>query len=177
MKLRFLPIAITALVSGILLFGGWFVYRSYAMENPLAQVVSQTKGVEQVKSEFNKDSVLIQLKLSNDASIREIYQRITTEGASVIGNRSVQLKLESDSSPELDQWWSTALFDVAQAMETKHYSDIPKILETKSGGMSGMTTATEMDDKNVYVRLSHDGHNKYILLPRVPAVMGVWTNE
>ncbi|WJH34170.1 hypothetical protein N6H14_30305 [Paenibacillus sp. CC-CFT747] len=146
------------------------------MENPLAQIVNRAQGVEQVKSDFSKDSVTVHLKLSQDASLREIYRQITTDGASIIGSRKVKLELESDSSPEIEKWWSNALFDVAQAMETKHYADIPKILESKSADVSGLKAATEMDDKNVYIRLSEGGKNKYIILPRVPASMGVWPN-
>lgn len=177
MKFRVLPVVIAVLASSVILFGGWFAYHSYAMESPISQIIDHSPGVEQVKSDFSKDTVTVQLKLAGDASIREIYQKLTTEGSSVIGKRELKLKLDSQSSPEIEQWWSSALFDVAQAMETRHYSDIPKILDDQKSKLPGLTAATEMDEKNVYVRLSDGGKNKYIILPRVPAVMGAWSNN
>jgi hypothetical protein len=172
MKLRVLPIVLTVAVSTILLFGGWFAYRSYAMENPLAGTISSAQGVQQVDTVLNKDNVMIDLKLAGDADLESLYRKVTTDGASIIGSREVKFKLNSDSSPELEKWWSTALFDIAQAMETKHYSDIPQILDKQSSKLAGMSAVSEMDEKNVYIRLSLGDKTKYIILPRTPAVLG-----
>jgi hypothetical protein len=175
MKLRVLPIVIALFTTGIVLFGGWFMYHSYAMENPLAQLVDRSSGVEQVDSSFSKQTVNVTLKLKNGASLREIYQKIA--GSGLVGDRKVQLNVVSNSSPAIDKWWSAALFDIAQAMETRHYSDIPKILGSRSGQLPGLTAATEMDDQNVYIRLTQGDKSKYIILPREAATMGVWPNE
>ncbi|MNI38883.1 hypothetical protein D3C73_930440 [compost metagenome] len=62
-------------------------------------------------------------------------------------------------------------------METKHYAEIPSSLDKQAAQLNGMTVATEMDNKYVYIRLTKGEYSKFILLPRVPAQLGVWPNE
>ncbi|GIP32434.1 hypothetical protein [Paenibacillus sp. J2TS4] len=177
MKLRVVPILLAVVCSSLILFGGWFMYRSYAMETPLNELVSQAQGVEQVQMELSNQAVNIKVKLNGEANLREIYQKVATEGANIIGKRQLTIQVENNSSSDLDQWWSLVLFDIAQAMDTRQYSQIPATLEEKTATLPGLQAVTEMDDNNVYVRLTHEGKSKYIILPRVPARLGVWPNE
>lgn len=174
MKLRLIPLLITVAASSAILFGGWFFYHSMVMENPIKAVILGVQGVKQVTTDINNNQLLIDLKLSKDTDLRNLYSTISTEGASLLRNRELKLKLGSQSSPELEQWWSTALFEVAQAMDTKHYADIPKVLQAKAEKMKGLAVATEMDETNVYVRLTNGEFSKYIILPRTPDQMGVF---
>jgi hypothetical protein len=177
MKLRLIPILITVAASSALLFGGWFFYHSMVVENPIKDVILGVHGVKQVSTNVNNSQVSIDLKLSKDADLRSLYTTISKEGASLLRNRELKLNLDSQSSPELEQWWSSALFEVAQAMDTKHYAVIPQVLEARDQQIPGLTVTTEMDEKNVYVRLTDGVHSKYIILPRTPAQVGVWPNE
>ncbi|MFD2612061.1 hypothetical protein [Paenibacillus gansuensis] len=175
MKLRLLPIAITVILSAGLLFGGWFIYQSVAVENPLTAVVDSTPGVEKAQTSFGDDSIDIQLQLKADANAREVYQHIAREGASIIGGRELKLNVTNKTSPVLEKIWSQGLFQVAEAMETKHYADIPAALEKLAKAHSGLKVSTEMDEDNVYIRLSEGSTSKFVILPRIPAQMGVWT--
>lgn len=177
MKLRLIPLLITVAASSAILFGGWFFYQSTVMENPIKAVILGVQGVKQVSTDINNKQVSIDLKLSKETDLRDLYKTISTEGASLLRNRELNLKLDSQSSPELEQWWSTALFEVAQAMDTKHYANIPKVLQANAQQMPGLAVATEMDDSNVYVRLTDGEFSKFIILPRTPVQMGVWPNE
>lgn len=177
MKLRLIPLLITVAASSAILFGGWFFYQSTIMENPIKAVILGVQGVKQVSTDINNKQVSIDLNLSKETDLRDLYKTISTEGASLLRNRELNLKLDSQSSPELEQWWSTALFEVAQAMDTKHYANIPKVLQANAQQMPGLAVATEMDDSNVYVRLTDGEFSKFIILPRTPVQMGVWPNE
>jgi hypothetical protein len=174
MKLRFIPILITVAASTALLFGGWYFYQSTVVENPIKGVILGVQGVNQVSTNINNSQVTIDLKLNKDADLRNLYSTISKEGASLLSTRTLKLNLDSQTTPELEQWWSTALFDVAQAMDTRHYADIPQVLKAKNQEIPGLKVMTEMDETNVYVRLTDGMHSKYIILPRTPAQMGVW---
>jgi hypothetical protein len=176
MKLRFLPILLSVAISATLLFGGWFAYQSVAMESPLSSIASNTPGVKLVNTHISSEAVLMELKLEPGTSLREVYNRIQTEGSTLIGKKELKLKVLNDSTPKMDQWWSSALFDVAQAMETKQYTQIPKTLQARTLDSDGLKVATEMDDKYVYIALTDGGNSKYLMLPRTSARMGVWTN-
>jgi len=177
MKLRLLPVIISISVSAVLLFGGWFVYQSVAMENPLAEAVESMPGVQLVHTSIMNTETELEVKLQPGTSLREVYSHIQIEGKQALGKRELKLKVANDTSPQIEQWWSSALFDVAQAMETKKYAEIPVKLEARAASTNGLKVSTEMDDKYVYITLSEGDYYKYVMLPRKPAVMGVWSNE
>jgi hypothetical protein len=174
MKLRLLPIIITVLTSSVVLFGGWFIYHSMAVESPMNKVISQVQGVQSVSTNVNNTQVTVNLQLKNDADIRNLYRKISDQGGSLLGSRELKLNLASNTSPQLEAWWSSALFEVAQAMETKQYAKIPAALQAKAGQVPNLKVDTAMDETNVYVRLTQGDFSKYIILPRTPAQIGVW---
>ncbi|MEO3947508.1 hypothetical protein [Gorillibacterium sp. CAU 1737] len=177
MKLKVLPILIALLTSGTLLFGGWFMYRSYAMENPLKEIIQQNAGVEQAQVAITNQQVVVSLQLTNGASLRAIDESIRKDGEAYLKGKELKLQITSNSTSELEDWWSNSLFGVAQAMDTKQYAEIPQLLKNEAKTLPGLDVQTEMDSTSVYVRLSDGTHSKYVILPRTPATVGVWPNE
>lgn len=176
-KPRVLPILLTAAVSAALLFGGWSLYKQKALAAPLSDAAVTVPGVEQAgKPVIEKDRVIISLKLSPDASLRSVYEAIGKEADDVIGSRKLELDIESTPDDVLQDVWSKALFRVAEAMETRNYSDIPEAMQEASGGDSGIEAVTEMDGDNVYITLRRGEAVKFVVLPREPVKLGVWPN-
>lgn len=176
MKLRLLPVVLSVIISAGVLFGGWFAYTSLAMENPLSDLISKVPGVSSSTMKFDNNQIDIEVTLTPDANLRSVIERIHEEGASIIGKRSVNIEVKNNSSEKLEQWWSKALFEVAQAMETKHYADIPTTLTKYAEDVPGLKVESEMDQTNVYIRLIDGDATKFIMLPR-SSQMGVWPHE
>ncbi|MWC28510.1 hypothetical protein [Paenibacillus sp. MMS18-CY102] len=177
MRIRWIPAVVSVAVCAGLLFGGWFTYDKFAVKDPLSKAVSGLPEVQSSSSTIENGTVKIALKLTDHADLRTIYNRLTTDGASVLDGRKLKLEVEGVQSNEtLDKLWSTVLFDVAQAMETKSYSDIPVALQKLAAGHQGMTVNSEMDETNVYVTLRYEGAVKYVILPRTPAMLEVWND-
>lgn len=176
MKLRIIPVLITSVLSLALMFGGWFMYRQFAIQEPLQKIVNSYEGVRKSHITINRDEVSLKLDLQPGTKLRELVQYITTEGKSVIGGRTLKLDVEQNSSKELDEIWDQAMFSVAEAMESRKYTLIPAKLEQLKGEYKGITATTEIDDINVYVSLTNGKESKFIILPRQPETMGVWNN-
>jgi hypothetical protein len=178
-KLRLLPVLLTVFFSAVVFFGGWFLYQSIAVESPMNEIVQDIPGVVGGQIELDRKTAVVSLKLERDANLRSIYSTILDKSKSVAGNRQVEVLIESTGSSDiLEQWWSLALFDVAQAMETRNYGDIPvKLGQYAADSEYAIEVITEMDEMNVYVRLTEGENSKFIVLPRTPAQMGVWTDE
>lgn len=174
MKLRWIPIVMTIAVSSIILFGGWFVYQSLTMKQPLHRVVQELPDVVDSQVEMNQKDVLLHLTLNKNANLRETIQYIRTEGASALGNKQLQIEVANESNETLDHWWSSVLFEVAQAMETRQYGMIPKQLAEQALQIPGLQTTAEMDEQNVYIRLVLGDDSKFIILPRHSVQLGVW---
>lgn len=176
MRLRWFPLVLTAVLGAALLLGGWSLYNSMAVQQPLASVLQDVPGVQSAEPTVDRTTVQIRLELEKGANLREVYQAIRSSGSDYIGGRELRLDLVQADNEQLDALWSSALFDVAQAMETRQYADIPAALKRLTQGQPELTAVTEMDDSNVYITLENETAAKYVILPRIPAQLGVWSH-
>lgn|GEM_PF-826494 len=178
MKIRVKPLVLTLVGSMAVLFGGWFFYQNVAVQSPVEKVAKEVSTVSDAKANITRNDVQLVIQVQPDANLREIVQHIYQSGNKVIGEKKLNITVSNPSSPLLDDWWSHALFGVAQAMENKQYSEIPQVLEktSKSLNLTQVHTSAEMDERNVYVTITDGKASKYIILPRKGEPVGVWPN-
>lgn len=129
MKLRAVPIVVAAVLAALLLFGGWFIYRQVTMQSPLEKIVSQYPGVTSAQIDIKPDQVVLNLDLKPQADIAGLVNVVKQKGQPIIGSRTVKLEIADHSNPALNQWWSEAMFPVAEAMENKKYTQITSTVE------------------------------------------------
>ncbi|MGF7049899.1 hypothetical protein J2T13_004422 [Paenibacillus sp. DS2015] len=179
MKPRVLPIIITVVLSGALLFGGWFFYRQITLQSPLQSIVTKYEGVNSAQMDITHDKIVLKLDIKPNTQLPGLVQQLKTEGKSSIGSRTLQFVVVDYSSDILNEFWEKAMFSVAEAMENKRYTDIPKTLEEMAQASGDVKVTTQMDDTNVYVNLisSTDAKaSKFIILPRDPGKLEVFNN-
>jgi hypothetical protein len=176
LKLRPLPILISGLIAVILLFGGWFAYRSLTVNTPLTSMIAGLPAVENADVQVNGSELNVNLNVGRNADLQAIANKIYTEGASIAKASTVKLNMNGKSSQALDTWWGVTLFDIAQAMETKTYSKIPAALQSHAAKLPGVAFTTSMDDRNVYIKMTYGDAYKIVVLPRTPDKLGVWPN-
>lgn len=175
MRLRLLPILLTAAVSSFVLFGGWFLYHAVAKEGPLLETISAVEGVQEPLVHIGRDQVEITLYLTQDAHLAKVYTAVRQAAEEAAGGRKVKIDMAGEPDEELESLWASLLFDIAQAMDTMQYTDIPKRLQEAvqdSGG--SLQAGAEMDEDHVYITLQNESSTKYIVLPRRPQTLGVW---
>lgn len=176
MKLRILPLTLTIALTAGLLFGGWFAYRHYGVEQPLDKITNAIPGVEFSEVEMTNSHVIVNVRLKPDANLSEIYRLVERDGAAVIGNKQLEINAQAKESPRLEKAWSYSLFDIAEAMENRKYSGVRDAMNNLSKKFPGITATTDMDDNNVYISMRDGDEAKFIILPRQPATLGVWEN-
>lgn len=176
MKLRIGPIMISIAASALLLFGGWFAYREWAIETPFEKLVKQYEGVKDVQFDINQKQVVLKLDLEQNTDLGGLVQYIEKDGDKYVGSRELKLEVKDQSSPTLDKLWQDSLFTVAEAMETKQYTEIMEAMKHIEQANQSVNASAVMDENNVYVTLSDGQASKFIILPRIPQQMGVWPN-
>ncbi|OWR29151.1 hypothetical protein CDO73_15915 [Saccharibacillus sp. O23] len=172
MKIRILPVALTAALSLIVLLGGWFLYRQNALERPVEKMLSQYPGVTSAQVTITQNKALLKLDLQSNVDLRAMIAQLRKEEGSLLGDRSIALDIADHSTPEIDDLWKQASFSVAEAMANKRYTMIPDTLSKIQNGHGGYTISSGMDEQYVYVSLSSSSDknaNKYIILPLTAA--------
>jgi hypothetical protein len=175
MKFRIIPIALTVVISGALLFGGWYGYRQVVQQNPLEDIVMEYEGVNRSNLEITRNEVVVKLDVKPGTKLSGLVQQLTTEGKSSIGSRTLKLDVVDHTNETLNEFWDKALFPVAEAMENRRYTQIVDNLNKMEHNTSIQVT-TEIDELNVYISLTDGKGSKFIILPREPRMLGVWNN-
>ncbi|GGJ12048.1 hypothetical protein [Paenibacillus hunanensis] len=165
MKLRALPVIITALVSVAVLFGGFFAYRQLTLYKPLMNMVTAYPGVNSAQISINQKEVDLKLDLKSNADLGSIMEQFNKQSMPIVGARKVKLEVEDHSDQQLNNIWENAMFPVSQAMANRQYTDIPKTMQQIAGKNSGITAKAQMDDRNVYVSISNGKASKFLILP------------
>ncbi|MHA7963464.1 hypothetical protein ACX93W_04905 [Paenibacillus sp. CAU 1782] len=176
-KPRWAPTAIIAACAAGLLFGGYMLYSHFFVAAPLGEAFKSVTGVAEAgEPVVNENSIKVTLELEKDASLSQVYRDVAAAGKQSGGDRKLELDIAAKSSEELEQLWQSLLFQVAEAMENKTYSDIPQAVEQAASRHDKIEASTEMDERNVYITLRKDGAAKYMVLPRDGASLGVWSH-
>jgi len=173
-QIRMIPALLTALLSCAVLFGGWFGYRHFAVEKPLAVTFSGIDGLTAGDPVVTGDRVTVEITLDGSVGLADVYRNIRERAGESLGGRELELVIRQEKDEKLEKIWSSALFAVAQAMENRRYADIPEAMDELEAAHPGLAAETEMDEYNVYITLKLEGAVKYVVLPRQPAVLGVW---
>ncbi|MFD1955690.1 hypothetical protein ACFSL6_16365 [Paenibacillus thailandensis] len=174
---RIMAIILTAAASALVLFGGWFVYERSVVAAPIQKAITASEGIISAGApDMTSDKVTIEVTLEADARLRSVYESVKKQVQPMLNGRELVLDIKQQPSERLDEAWSAALFDIAEAMETKHYSQIPESLQAISDRYDGIQAVSEMDDTNVYITLRDGESTKFVVLPRTPSKLEVWTN-
>ena len=177
-RIRIVPVILTVAISATLLFGGLALYNKLAVAAPFEQALYNIPGIDQAKKPvIADDEVNIQLRLAEDASLKDVYERIAAEGKSIIGGKTIHIETDSAPNEQLQALWNSVLFEIAEAMETRTYSNIPAALDAAAQNYEGVSVTTEMNDSYVFVTMRNGDAVQYEMLPRVPGKMGAWSNE
>jgi len=155
--------------ASVVLFGGWFVYRSMAMESPLAAEAMALPGVREAEIRVTDDTIQVTLRLAPDADMRRIVAGFREIAGQRLDRRELKVKVDQPPSETLERWWAQALFEVAEAMDNREYTRIPEALERRRAELPGLEADASMDDEYVYVRLALGQESKFVLLPRHPS--------
>ncbi|MEK3881409.1 hypothetical protein [Paenibacillus sp. PL2-23] len=176
-KLRMLPIAVTVIISAASLFGGWTLYKEVAVASPLTKTLEELPGVVDAgKPKIGQSKLAITLQLSKEADLQEVYASASEQAGQSANGKALDISIVTEEDPLLEEIWQSALFDIAEAMETKTYSAIPATMENAVSARAGVSAETAMDNAHVYVTLRSEKGAKFIVLPRTPNQLGVWTN-
>lgn len=168
LKIRILPIALTAALSLIVLLGGWFLYRQTAIERPIAKMLQNYPGVTSAQVDITQNRAVLKLDLESNVDLRGMVAQLRKEEGELLKSRSVVFDIADHSTPDIEALWREASFSVAEAMANKRYTLITDTLSEIQNENNGYTISSDMDEHYIYVALSSasdEQANKYIILP------------
>lgn len=172
-----MPVLLTFAIASGLLFGGYFSYQAYAIDQPLEQGIAATDGVAGAEVDTSRERIVVRLRLKEEARLMDVHRAVREQLAERGGGRDAVILLAADgSSPELEAIWQRALFDLAEAMENRRYGDVPRLLDALGKRYPGLAAEAAMDEARVYVTLRLSGAALHRVLPLAGERLGAWPN-
>lgn len=165
MNFKWTAFAAAALLAMAALLGGWTAWRHYGVEQPLHRLAQQMPGVLEAETEWKPDRVRMRLRLSPEADLPAIVRRLETEGSAALGRRTLEFEFVQDAGDRLESLWQDVIFEVAEAMEHRSYSEVRDLVLGLGERHPGIEATARMDDRYVYIRLKEGDRAKFVLLP------------
>ncbi|GMA48733.1 hypothetical protein GCM10025857_00900 [Alicyclobacillus contaminans] len=160
-RIRLIPVVVIALVSLLVLFGGWWAYRKYNVINPLTESLQHVTGVESVQvNPSSPSSISIQLGPVTD--LQTTYQTISRAVEQVFGSgSSVAMTLEDHRDAALTNIYETDMAPIlAEAIQKGEYTQMVAMIQQKAKQLH-VTAKVSMDDQNIYLQLQQGSYYLY----------------
>lgn len=164
MKVRAMPILLSLVMTLGILFGGWYTYQQYYVQEPIEQFIVAKPQVVLNDIQIQNEKVVVDLDFKDPDTFakdyKEIFEYISdkTQGKKVI----IQLPKQGD---EMKRLWEEQYFGIAEAMEKQEYSRIPSLMEEMRKEIKLEKVLTRMDEENIYVYLKKGVNHLYAVLP------------
>lgn len=156
MKIHY--IVLVAVVSFALLLGGYNIYTTHYLEEPMINNISELTQVKSV--EINSAENLINVELAEGVPLKDAHKIIKP----LVGEQ-FSLQYASNASANLTDVFEKSNFIIQQGLKQGEYYFMYESL-TKLYDEAGLTHNFVLDGDNLYIQL-YDGNNYlYEVIPR-----------
>ncbi|MEW9669809.1 hypothetical protein [Ammoniphilus sp. 3BR4] len=164
MNVRAMPVMLSLIFTLFLLFGGWFAYQQFYVQQPIEAFIKQKQHITLHDMRIDNNQVNLYLDFSQPDDFVDDYKEIQEFVASKAPNKDVFIHL-SKHGENMKDLWEEEYFGLAEAIQKQEYSRIPEMIEEMGKKRQLEKTVARMDDQNVYVFLQSGTDHLYAVLP------------
>jgi len=163
MKIRALPVLLSLILTLGFLFGGWFMYQQFYVQQPIEEFIKSKPEVILKEMDIHKVPITVDLDFKDPTlfamDYKEVKQFIENKT-----NKKVEIRIPI-AGDEMKKLWEEEYFFIAEAIKKQEYSQIPKIIEKMEKERQLEKSVTRMDEENIYVFLQKGSDHLYAVLP------------
>lgn len=164
MNVRAMPVMLSLIFTLFLLFGGWFAYQQFYVQQPIEAFINQKEHVTLHDMRINNNQINLYLDFSKPDNFVDDYKEIQEFVATKAPGKMVNIHL-SKHGENMKDLWEEEYFGLAEAIQKQEYSRIPEIIEEMGKKRQLEKTVARMDEQNVYVFLQSGTDHLYAVLP------------
>lgn len=167
---RWSIVGLTIIVTLAVLFGGQFLWQQLAIAKPMSQIAQGIDGVESAfleKNSQNDSTVKINVTLAHVTNLQTTYKALNDRIFNVLGHKKYKIIINDSRTPELEQLYYSIHYYIQEAIFTGNFGLMSEKIQSKATA-SGSNAQVFVDAKYVYLQLSSQNSNMYIVVPRQP---------
>lgn len=169
MKIRPLPIFLSFLFTGLLLFGGWYTYQDQFVKKPIRDEIAKMKDVTLKSISVGKDTVLLDVTFNQPKQFKTSFLSIQRIAQEQSGGKKVSLNIISPEN-NVKKIWDDHQFLIAEAIDLHQYSKIPNLFNDLQKKNLLKEVDLQMDEQYIYVYMSDGQSSFYKVLTRTKEV-------
>jgi len=161
-------VLITLIITLVVLGGGQLLWQRYKIDIPLTKTLQGIDGVESVnwdKSPNADGSFKISISLTNVKNLQQTYQAINTGTTSILGSKKPLIIIHDSRTPELEQFYYTVHYYIQESIAIGNFTTMAERIEHKAAAQ-GVDTQLFVDSDNIYLGLTKNSANMYIVISR-----------
>lgn len=164
-SIRWPVIALTAVLTLGLLFGGGYLVRNHTVDEPLVAILKADPAVMEHTVERQPDGLLITVKLTEVEELQQTYASLEREIKKVLKEAPFHLRVSDHKDESLEKAYRRINLYVHEAMATGKFTDMANRVEQEAGAI-GAIARIGLDNDRVYVQLHYGAHYLYTVLER-----------
>jgi len=164
-NLRWSVVVATMAVTLAALFGGGFLLKNRAVNEPLALLYSQSPAVESYAVEEHASGYVITLKLKQTEDFAAIYAELARETARLLRNTPFTIMVQDGRTPTLTETFRRVNLYVEEALMTGRFAEMADRIEAEAAS-AGQRARCSVDSRRVYVELWDESGYLYSVTER-----------
>ncbi len=162
-----LLIVVALSITLVMLLGGQFFWKYFALTKPLDQEIMKVAGVNSVswKEQTTNKTVQVMVSLNQVTNIRKSYLEIMGIGKQHFPKHIIEMKLQDTRDARMEQFYDNIHLHIYEAIETGSYTKMQDTVQKKAK-RQGMSVKIFVDSERVYIHIAEGTKNLYEVIPK-----------
>jgi hypothetical protein len=157
-------IAVSLVVTLIVLFGGYQSYQYLKVKKPLIEMMEAQKDITIRKIEMKPDSTEVQLTANPSYDFINKFPDLSIQLNEKLGEGKWRVTFTNPPTPKVKNAWQEMVFGVKEGLETGKYTLIQSTVKQSSLKYK-LLYHVYIDDQYVYLSLQEGNKTWYQILP------------
>lgn len=153
MKIRPIPAVLSLVITLAALFGGWWLYQSFLVKQPISQLLDNKQQVTDYKINVTPKNVTIDLQVDPKITLTDDYLGLLARIKEQSPQQNVTLTLKDNPNSTLQTTWNELYFIVAEGINQGEYHAMLTELQQYPLEQN-VQLQVAMDTENLYVWLA-----------------------
>lgn len=163
-----LLVATALCITLVILLGGQYIWKYFALTKPLDQDIMKISGVNTVawKEQSTNKTAQAVVSLDQLTDFRKSYREIMRISQEHFPQYKIEIELKDTRDKKMEEFYNQIHLYIYEAIETGYYTKMQEIVQRKAEEQ-GLAVKVFVDSERLYIHVVDGAKNLYEVIPRV----------
>lgn len=163
---KILLIVLIFIVTLGLLFGAYFFYKQFFVNQPLSVTLDNSELIAQYELINERKNPILKIKLQKNHDLSYEFQRFLKTGGEMLTEKGLQLELYSNPNPGLLGFYQEINPALYEALSLNNYVELQEILKEKNQDYGLTKASLQISEDYLFLQLEDGDNYLYYILNR-----------